>query len=62
MKLNYYLNKKLQFFYYPDIEYKKSEIDFNLRNKLSFKEESKDEFETILNKILNFYLPLTVFK
>ena len=60
LKLNYYLNKKLQFFYYPDIEYKKSEIDFNLRNKLSFKDESKDEFETILNKILNFYLPLTV--
>lgn len=60
LKLNYYLNKKLQFFYYPDIEYKKSEIDFNLRNKLSFQEESKDEFEIILNKILNFYLPLTV--
>ncbi len=60
LKLNYYLNKKLQFFYYPDIEYKKSEIDFNLRNKLSFLDESKDEFEIILNKILNFYLPLTV--
>ena len=60
LKLNYYLNKKLQFFYYPDIEYKKSKIDINLRNKLSFKEESKDEFKAILNKILNFYLQLTV--
>ncbi len=60
LELNYYLNKKLQFFYYPNIEYKKSEIDLNLRNKLSFKDETKNEFEIILNKIINFYLPLSV--
>ena len=60
LKLNFYLNNKLQFFYYPHIRYKKSDIDQNLRNELSFKDSPEDEFESLLNKILSLYLPLTV--
>ncbi len=60
IKLNFHLNKKFQFFYYPKISYKILKINRQLREKLNFEDKSQDEFEKVLNKIIPIYLPLTV--
>lgn len=60
IKLNFLLNKKIQYFYYPTIQYKKNEIDSNIRDQISFSSNSTNEFERILDKMIPIYLPLSV--
>ena len=60
IKLNFILNKKFQFNEYPTIEYNEKKINLSLRSNLNFNNDSENEFETILNKIIADYIPMTV--
>ncbi len=60
IRLNFLLNKKIQLNEYPFIEYKEKKISNSLRLKLNFYNNSENEFENILGKIMPYYMPMTV--
>ena len=60
IKLNFILNKKIQFNEYPSIEYKEKKINLSVRSNLNFNNDSENEFETVLNKIVVDYIPMSV--